>query len=398
MIPPVMPVYGTPPFDAERGDGAYLWSTDGTRYLDFGAGIAVNALGHAHPRLVQALTDQAQRLWHTSNLYGIPGQRRVADLLVANSFADSVFFCNSGAEALEGSFKMTRRYQNQTGHPERYRILCTTGSFHGRTLATIAAAGNPKYLDGFGPAVDGFDQVPFGNMNELRAAITAQTAGILVEPIQGEGGINPARLDYLRALRAAADEFGLLLILDEVQCGIGRTGKLFAHQWADITPDLVASAKGLGGGFPVGAVLATEPVAATMTAGVHGTTFGGNPLAMAAAEAVLETVLAPGFLGSVDRIARRFWHALRDLVARHPAVLEDVRGAGLMLGLKCRVPTTDMVARLRDNGLLVVPAADGVIRLLPPLIVGDPEIDDALAILETTCTALAADLKTETAA
>jgi len=398
VIPPVMPIYGTPPFEVDRGEGAYLWSTDGTRYLDFGAGIAVNSLGHAHPRLVKALTEQAQRVWHTSNLYGIPGQRRVAEKLVANCFADTVFFCNSGAEALEASFKMTRRYQAHVGHPERYRIIAASGSFHGRTLATIAAAGNPKYLDGFGPAVDGFDHVPFGNMNELRAAITAQTGGILVEPIQGEGGINPAQLDYLRDLRRCADEFGLLLIFDEVQTGIGRTGKLFAHQWADMAPDILASAKGLGGGFPVGACLATERAASGMAAGVHGTTFGGNPLAMAVAEAVLDTVLESGFMEAVDKTARRFWHLLQDLVTRHPTVLAEARGAGLMLGLKCRVPNTDMVARLRDNGMLVVQAGDNVIRLLPPLIVRGPEIDEAIAILDRTCASLAAETKTETAA
>jgi acetylornithine/N-succinyldiaminopimelate aminotransferase len=311
----------------------------------------------------------------------------LAERLVAASFADSVFFCNSGAEAIECGLKMTRKYPDENGTPERYRVITVEGAFHGRTLATIAAGGQEKHLKGFDPIVDGFDKVAFGNMNELRAAITGETAAILIEPVQGEGGMRPAPVEYLRALRQVADEFGLLLFCDEVQSGMGRTGKLFAHEWAGIEPDIVATAKGIGGGFPMGACLAKEKVAKALTAGSHGSTFGGGPLAMAVGNAVLDILLADGFLANVERMGRLLRARLEALVKRHPAVLSDVRGAGLMLGLKCAVPNTDMVNRLRAAGLLTVGAGDNTVRVLPPLIVEEGHVEEALTILDKVCAA-----------
>jgi len=385
VIPAVMPTYLRADVAFERGEGAYLFATDGRRYLDFASGIAVTALGHAHPHLVQALTEQAGKLWHTSNLFRIPGQERLAERLVANSFADAVFFTNSGGEAIECGLKLIRKYHDDFGDPNRYRVIACHGAFHGRTLAAIAAGGQEKHLKGFAPAVEGFDHVAFGNLNELRAAITPETAAILVEPVQGEGGMRAASAEYLRGLRAVADEFGLLLFFDEVQCGMGRTGRLFAHEWAGIEPDIVATAKGLGGGFPVGACLAKEHVAAALTAGSHGSTFGGNPLAMAVGNAVLDVLLADGFLERVDRIGRLLRDRLEELARRHPRVIEEVRGAGLMLGLKCRVPNTEMVAALRQRGLLAVGAGDNVVRLLPPLIIDESHVGEAIGILDQAC-------------
>ncbi|MSP68311.1 MAG: aspartate aminotransferase family protein [Alphaproteobacteria bacterium] len=376
-----MPTYARADLAFVRGEGAYLFTDDGRRFLDFGSGIAVAILGHCHPHLVQAVQAQAARLWHTSNLYHIPEQTRLAERLVANTFADTVFFCNSGAEAVEGSLKVVRKYQHDTGHPERYRVITFANAFHGRTLATISAAGRSKYLKGFEPAVDGFDQVSFRSLNEARTAISDTTAGILVEPIQGEGGIIEAEVEFLQGLRAMADEYGLLLALDEVQTGMGRTGKLFAHEAASVRPDVMAVAKGLAGGFPIGAVLATEKAAQGMTAGTHGSTFGGNPLAMAAANATLDVVLGKGFLDSVVTTGRALRGRLDGLVARHPKVFEGVRGRGLMLGLKCVGSSGDFVERLYRHGLLTVPAADNVVRLLPPLIIGAAEIDEALTKL-----------------
>jgi acetylornithine/N-succinyldiaminopimelate aminotransferase len=389
VFPVVMPTYARADVAFERGQGAYLWSTDGRRYLDFGAGVAVTALGHCHPRLVAALQDQAAKVWHTSNLYRVPGQERVAARLVANSFADTVFFCNSGAEAMECCIKVARKYHYANGNPQRYRIICATGAFHGRTLATLAAGGQEKHLKGFGPLVPGFDHVPYGNLNSLRDAIGPETAAILVEAVQGEGGVVPGDPDYLRRLRATADEFGLLLMFDEVQTGIGRTGRLFAHQHYDIAPDIVGVAKGLGGGFPVGACLATAKAASGMTAGAHGSTFGGNPLAMAVAETVLDVILEPGFLDEVTRIGALFRAGLERLVADHAQVVTEVRGLGLMLGLKCVLPNTELNARLLANGLLAIPAGDNVVRLLPPLIVREPEVTEALALLERTLSEVA---------
>ena len=385
MIPAVMPTYQRAEIAFERGEGAYLFAADGRRYLDFASGIAVTALGHSHPHLVAALTEQAKKVWHLSNLYTIPGQQRLAERLVAASFADSVFFCNSGAEAIECGLKLTRKYHDETGSPQRYRVITIEGAFHGRTLATIAAGGQEKHLKGFDPMVDGFDKVAFGNMNELRAAITGETAAILIEPVQGEGGMRPAPADYLQALRNVADEFGLLLYFDEVQCGMGRTGKLFAHEWAGVEPDILATAKGIGGGFPMGACLAKEKVAKTLTAGSHGSTFGGGPLAMAVANAVLDILLADGFLANVERMGRLLRTRVESLAKRHPKVLVDVRGAGLMLGLKCAVPSTEMIGKLRDAGLLTVGAGDNVVRLLPPLIIDESHVEEALAILDRVC-------------
>ncbi|HEX9809265.1 MAG TPA: aspartate aminotransferase family protein [Alphaproteobacteria bacterium] len=385
MISAVMPTYGRADIAFDRGEGPYLFTAAGERYLDFTAGIGVNALGHAHPHLVAALAAQGGKLWHTSNLFRIPAQERVAERLVAATFADTAFFCNSGAEAVECGIKAVRSSFDAAGEPDRYRVICANQAFHGRTLATISAGGQDKLLNGFGPAVDGFDHVAFGNLNETRAAITDATAAILVEPIQGEGGIRLAEADYLRGLREIADEYGLLLFLDEVQCGMGRTGRLFAHEWAGIAPDVMAVAKGIGGGFPVGVCLATERAAKGMVQGTHGSTYGGNPLAMAVADAVLDVVLADGFLDHVQDMGGILLDRLEALVARHPKVLKEVRGRGLMIGLRCREDPKPLIRALRDDHLLVVGAGDNVIRLLPPLIVEERHVAEALAILEQAC-------------
>jgi len=380
-----MPTYARTPIAFERGEGAYLFDAEGRRYLDFGAGIAVNALGHAHPHLVSALTEQAAKLWHVSNLYEIPDSERLARRLADASFADRVFFCNSGAEAMEGVIKLARRYHFHNGQPERYRIITCEGAFHGRTLTTLSAAQNPKHIEGFGPITEGFDQVAFGNLNELRAAITPETGAILVEPIQGEGGVREASLDYLRGLRAVCDEFDLLLLFDEVQTGMGRTGKLFAYQWSEIAPDVMGLAKGIGGGFPLGAFLATEKAAAGMTAGLHGSTFGGNPLAMAVGNAVLDVLLEDGFMDRVEDTARKLRRGLEELAERHPLVIDEVRGVGLLIGLHSVVPNAELVGKLMEQGLLTVPAAENVVRLLPPLIIDDVQVAEALGILERVC-------------
>ena len=367
------------PLSFDRGEGSWLVTESGDRYLDFAGGIAVNSLGHGHPHLVAALKEQAEKLWHVSNLYQIPGQSRLADRLVEFTFADKVFFTNSGAEALECAIKTARRYHYVNGNPERFRVITFEGAFHGRTLATIAAGGQPKYLEGFGPKVEGFDQVPFGDLEALKRAVTPETAAILIEPVQGEGGIRLLPPQFLEKLRALCDDNGLLLILDEVQCGIGRTGKLFAYEWSGIEPDIMAIAKGIGGGFPVGACLATDKAAMGMTAGVHGTTFGGNPLAMAVGNAVLDVVLEEGFLESVRDKALLAKQALASVVDEFPDVFDEVRGTGLMLGLRCKAPNTRVNGALRDEHLLAVPAGDNVIRLLPPLTVSEDEIRDAVS-------------------
>ena len=377
------------PLEFSHGKGSWLYTRDGETYLDFAAGIAVNSLGHAHPHLVEALTGQAGRLWHVSNLYHVEGQRRVAERLAAATFADRVFFTNSGAEALECAIKTARRYHYVAGHPERYRIITFAGAFHGRTLATIAAGGQKKYLEGFGPAVEGFDQVPFGDIEAAAAAIGPETAAILVEPIQGEGGIREMPAAFLRELRRLCDENGLLLVLDEVQTGVGRTGRLFAHEWAGITPDIMAVAKGIGGGFPVGACLATEKAAAAMTPGVHGTTFGGNPLAMAVVDAVLDIVLEEDFLSEVERKGLLFRQGMAAICDEFPQVFEEPRGQGLLLGLKCRMENARVATALRASKLLVVPAGDNVIRLLPPLTVTDEEIREGLRRIREAAAGLA---------
>lgn len=376
---PLFETFARAPLAFERGQGTWLYTAEGERYLDFAAGIAVNSLGHAHPRLVAALTRQAETLWHVSNLYEVPGQRKAAERLVAASFADRVFFTNSGAEALECAIKTARRFQFAAGRPERYRLITFEGAFHGRTLATIAAGGQKKYLEGFGPPVDGFDQAPLGDIEAVRRLVGPETAGILIEPIQGEGGIREASVPFLKELRALCDDNGMLLIFDEVQTGAGRTGRLFAHEWAGVAPDLMAVAKGIGGGFPVGACLATETAAACMTPGVHGTTYGGNPLAMAVVGEVLEVMLEPGFLADVERKGLLFRQGLSAVIDAFPGVFDEVRGRGLLVGLKCKVENTRVNAAFRDEKLLAVPAGDNVVRIVPPLTVSDDEIREGLA-------------------
>ena len=385
MFPALLPTYRRADIAFERGEGPYLYASDGRRYLDFAAGIAVNCLGHSHPRLLKALTDQGEKLWHTSNLYQIPEQQRLAERLVGATFADTAFFCNSGAEAVECGLKMARKYHHATGNPERYRMITFAGAFHGRTFATIAAGGQDKHLEGFGPPMDGFDKAPFGDSDALRAALSEETAAILVEPIIGEGGIISAAPEFLRELREIADEHGLLLFFDEIQCGMGRTGKLFAHEWAAVEPDIMAIGKGIGGGFPIAACLATERAAVGMTAGSHGSTYGGNPLAMAVGNAVLDVVLDDGFLEGVERVARHLWQQLQSLPSRYPQVIEEVRGAGLMLALKCRVANTELLERVREKGLLAVTGGDNVLRLLPPLVVEVSHVGEAMDIIDAAC-------------
>ena len=382
MIPSVLPTYNRAPLTFVKGEGAWLTEADGRRFLDLGAGIAVNALGHAHPALVNALTEQAHALWHVSNLYQIPQQQALADKLVDLTFADTVFFTNSGTESCELAVKMARKHFYDQGQPDKVEIITFEGAFHGRSSAGIAAAGSEKMTKGFGPLLPGFVHVAFGDLDGVTNAISDKTAAIMIEPIQGEGGIRPVPDVELMALRQICDDNGLLLILDEVQCGVGRTGKLFAHEWAGITPDIMMVAKGIGGGFPLGAVLATEAAASGMTAGTHGSTYGGNPLGCAVGCAVLEHVAAPAFLDGVNRKAGLLRQKLEGLVADHPEVFEEVRGSGLMLGLKCKAPNTDVVAAGYDNEVITVPAADNVIRLLPPLTLTEDDIAQAQIRLE----------------
>ncbi len=393
MTSALLPTYARAPIAFERGEGAWLVAEDGDRYLDFGAGIAVNALGHAHPHLVEALTAQAQKLWHTSNLFQIPEGERLGRRLVEATFADVAFFANSGAEANEAAIKMARKYHAAGGCPERYRIITFEGAFHGRTLATIAAGGQQKYIEGFGPKVEGFDQVPVGDFAALEAMIGPETAALMIEPIQGEGGLRVIPGETLRRLRALCDAQGLLLIMDEVQTGVGRTGRFFAHEWSGVTPDIMSAAKGIGGGFPLGVCLATAEAARGMTAGTHGTTFGGNPLAMAVGNAVLDVVLGDGFLAHVERMGLLLTQKLAGLIDRHPHVFAELRGQGLMRGLKLNVPNTEFTAAARARHLLVIPAGDNVIRLLPPLIVGAVEVEEAVVRLEAAATDLEAQMR-----
>ena len=386
MIPSVLPTYNRAPLEFVKGEGSWLFEADGRRFLDLGSGIAVNALGHAHPKLVEVLSTQAQNLWHVSNLYKIPQQEKLADLLVEHTFADTVFFTNSGTEACELAVKMARKYFYEKDQPERVEIITFDGSFHGRSSAGIAAAGTEKMVKGFGPLLPGFVHLTFGDMDGLTNAITANTAAVLIEPVQGEGGIRPVPDAELKAMRQICDEAGILLILDEVQCGVGRTGKLFAHEWAGITPDIMMVAKGIGGGFPLGAVLATEEAASGMTAGTHGSTYGGNPLGCAVGCAVIEEVMAPGFLADVNRRAGLLRQRLDGLVAQHPDVFEELRGSGLMLGLKCKALNMDVVQSGYDNEVITVPAADNVIRLLPPLTLSEEDIAEAIDRLDKAAT------------
>jgi acetylornithine/N-succinyldiaminopimelate aminotransferase len=385
----LLPTYARSELSFARGEGAFLFTASGDRYLDFASGVAVTALGHAHPHLVEALTSQAKKLWHVSNLHRIPEQERLAERICAATFADRVFFANSGAEAVECSIKVARCYHFKNGAPERYRLITFEGAFHGRTLATIAAGGQAKHLEGFGPPVDGFDKVEALDIMAVEGAIGDQTAGILIEPIMGEGGMREVSWRFLQDLRALADEKGIILLLDEVQTGIGRTGRLYAHEWAGIEPDILATAKGLGGGFPVGACLTTEAMGAAMTAGSHGSTFGGNPLAMAVGNAVLDVVLEDGFLDRVAQMGLRLKQRLAALKDDHGDIIEEVRGQGLMLGLKCKVPNQDLLEALRAQKMLTVQAGDNVVRLLPPLIIGEAEIELAATKLDAACAAIA---------
>jgi acetylornithine/N-succinyldiaminopimelate aminotransferase len=390
MIPSVLPTYNRAPLAFVRGEGSWLTADDGRRYLDLGAGIAVNALGHAHPALVQALTEQAQRLWHVSNVYTVPEQERLADLLTAETFADTVFFTNSGTEAAELAIKMARKFHYDSGHPERTRIIAFEGAFHGRSTGAIAAAGAEKMVKGFGPLMPGFTHLKWGDHDAIRAAITDQTCAVIIEPIQGEGGIRVVPDQCLKGLRDLCDETGTLLIFDEVQCGMGRTGRLFAHEWAGVTPDIMMVAKGIGGGFPLGAVLATEDAAKGMTAGTHGSTYGGNPLGCAVGAAVVEIISDPAFLAEVARKGALLRQGLESLVARHPQVFESVRGEGLMLGLKCKPAPADVVKAGYGAGILTIAAADNVLRLLPALNIPDEDIAEALARLDRTASDLEA--------
>lgn len=382
----ILPTYARVDLAFERGEGAWLTATNGERYLDFTSGIAVNGLGHAHPHLVEVLTEQAKKLWHVSNLYRIPEGEQLADRLCAATFADVVFFTNSGAEALECTIKMARKYQSACGKPERFRIITFEGAFHGRTLATLAAGGQKKYLDGFGPVVQGFDQLIAGDIEAVRAAITPETGAILIEPVQMEGGVRVIAPAFLRTLRELCDEHGLLLLFDEVQTGIGRSGELFAYQKVGVTPDVMAIAKAIGGGFPLGACLATTEAAKGMTAGTHGSTFGGNPLAMAVGNGVLDIVLAPGFLQGVQQKALLFKQRLAELKDRHPAVIAEVRGEGLLMGLRCEVPAGDLVDALRAEKMIAVASGDNVVRLLPPLIIGEGDIATAVGMIDRAAT------------
>ncbi|WP_119257766.1 aspartate aminotransferase family protein [Shinella zoogloeoides] len=390
---PLYETYMRAPLRFTRGEGVWLVTEDGERYLDFAAGVAVNSLGHAHPHLVAALKDQADKVWHLSNLYEIPGQESLGRRLTEATFADKVFFTNSGAEALECAIKTARRYHFAKGHPGKYHILTFEGAFHGRTIATIAAGGQEKYIEGFGPKAPGFLKLPFGDIAAVRDAITEETAGILIEPVQGEGGLRPVPKEFMQELRRLCDEYGLLLILDEVQTGVGRTGRLFAHESAGVTPDIMAIAKGIGGGFPLGACLATNEAAAGMVAGTHGSTYGGNPLAMAVGNAVLDVVLEDGFLQHVRDVALVFRQGLAALKDRFPEVIEDIRGEGLMLGIKAKVPVADLLKAVRAENLLAVPAGDNVLRLLPPLVVTAEEAREGLVRIERAAEKLPAAVK-----
>jgi acetylornithine/N-succinyldiaminopimelate aminotransferase len=393
VIPPVLPTYNRADIAFERGEGPYLFDERGERYLDFGSGIAVSALGHAHPHLVAALREQAGKLWHTSNLYRVPGQERLARRLIESSFADTVFFTNSGAEAVECAIKMARRYHYGAGAPERFRLITFEGAFHGRTLATIAAGGSAKYLEGFGPKVEGFDSVPLGDFDAVVRASGPETAGIMIEPIQGEVGVRAAPPGFLKRLREFCDARGLLLVFDEVQTGIGRTGRLFAYEEAGVIPDIMAVGKGIGGGFPLGACLASERAAKAMTVGTHGSTYGGNPLAMTAGNAVLDLVLAPDFLAQVRTIAGSMQQHLGMLAAEHPGIIAEVRGRGLLLGLKLHVPAASFIAKLRENRLLAVGATENVARLLPPLNIEERHVKEAITALMAACAAFETERK-----
>lgn len=391
MISPVLPSYSRANLSFVKGEGSWLVEADGRRFLDFASGIAVMSLGHGHPKVVGALIDQANALWHTSNLYEVPQQAALAERLVEHTFADTVFFCNSGTEAAELAIKMARKYRTETGAPDRMTILTFEGSFHGRSTGAISAAASEKLTAGFGPALPGFKSLPFGDHDALAEAAAAPDVGaIMIEPIQGEGGIRPVPDQCLKGLRDLCDEHGLLLILDEIQCGVGRTGKLFAHEWAGITPDIMLVAKGIGSGFPIGALLATEEAARGMTAGTHGSTYGGNPLGCAVGSAVMDVITEDGFLEGVNAKAGFLRQKLEGLVASHPTIFESVRGQGLLMGLKCKIPPTDIVAKGYKHAVLTVPAADNALRILPALTITEEDIAEGISRLDATATALEA--------
>lgn len=381
-ISPLMPVYARADIYFERGEGCYLYDDKGERYLDFVGGIAVTGLGHTHPYLLKALKAQAEKLWITSNIFNSHEGDRLAQRLVDLTFADTVFFQNSGVEAWECSMKVVRKYQSAVGHPQRYRMICFDGCFHGRTLAAIAAAKTDKMVKGFGPMMPGFDQVPFENIEAVRAAITEETAGIVIEPVQGDGGMKSCSPEFLRQLRALCDQNGLLLVFDEVQCGMGRTGKMFAYEWADMIPDVMCIAKALGNGYPIGACLATAKAAQGMVIGTHGSTYGGNPIAVAVGNAVLDVMESPGFLDSVARAGTYFGKQLETLRHKHPAVFKEVRGKGLMRGLVCGPENLAIIRALRAEKLLALGAGDNVMRFLPALIVTESQIDEAVAVID----------------
>jgi len=390
MISALLPNYNRANLAFERGEGAWLWTTDGRRFLDFGSGIATASVGHGNKHLADAISAQAHKVMHVSNLYRIPQAEQLAARLVEATFADTVFFCNSGAEANEGMIKMVRKTMANTGKPERFGIICFEGAFHGRTLATLAATGNDHYLEGFGPKVEGFKHVPLNNMNAVRDAIDGTTAGVMVEPVQGEGGMRSADIQFLRDLRAMCDEFGLIMALDEIQCGMGRTGKLFAYEWAGIEPDVISSAKGIGGGFPLGAVLAKEWVGKHLVPGTHGTTFGGNPLACTAGNAVLDVILAPGFLDAVVTKGERMKAGVQTLIAEFPAIFAESRGRGLMQGIKCVIPAGQVQGAFTEAGLMTVTAGENVVRLVPPLVATDADIDEAIGMMRRAASGLVA--------
>ncbi|MBL4612715.1 MAG: aspartate aminotransferase family protein [Emcibacter sp.] len=393
IIPPVLPTYARTDIAIERGEGVYVYDEEDRKYLDFGCGIAVNSLGHCHPELVKTITEQAGKIWHTSNIYRVPGQEKLAERLAENTFADTMFFTNSGAEAVECALKMARKYHYENGNPERYRVITFEGCFHGRTLATIAASGQEKLIKGFGPMMEGFDHLPFyRDMSKVEKSISSETAAIMVEPVMGEGGIKALSSDNMQILRDICDRHGILLILDEIQCGMGRTEKLFAYQHSAITPDILCAAKGIGGGFPLGACLATEKVGRAMTAGSHGSTYGGNPMAMAIGNKVLDIMLADGFFDHVEKMSYDLRKGLMTLRNRYPKVIELVRGIGLMLGLKLKIEPPVFVAKALEHGLLLIGAADNTVRLLPPLIIEKQHIDEALKKLGKICAEIEKEL------
>jgi len=391
VFPALLPTYNRTDVAFVRGEGSYLFAEDGKRYLDFGAGIAVNAFGHAHPRMIKALTEQAGKLWHTSNLYRVPGQESLSQKLVDNTFADTCFFTNSGTEAIELAIKMARRYHFVSGHPERFHIISFEGAFHGRTYAAVNAGGNEKYLEGFGPRMPGFIQIAAGDLDAVNKVVGPETAAIIIEPMQGEGGVRVMTPEFLRGLRNLCDDKGVLLIFDEIQTGLGRTGKFFAYDWLGFAPDIMTVAKALGGGFPVGAVLATAEAAKGMTVGTHGTTYGGNPLAMAVSNEAIDMILEPGFMDHVNRIANYLHQQLGALVAAHPDMFESVRGQGLMIGLKMKSSSAEFIAAARANGLIVLPAGDNVVRMLPPLTLSEAEAREGIELLNTTASQMEAE-------